>query len=475
MLDPVSVLDHIVRTDFATFGQWSFGVLNPNRKFVLNPYYVALCHALDQLMTGEIKRLLITLPPRSGKSELASVAFSAYMLGHYPELRILCASYSADLAEAFQIQSRRIMEEERYRRLFPRTRFSRQQATKDRFLTTRNGGRLATSVGGKATGFGGDLIILDDIMRAADARSEAEHTRVWEWFVSTLPSRFDNPATGRMIVVAQRLHIDDLPGRLIAQGGWTHLDLPALAWRDQKIPIGEGRTWYRKVGDLLMPERLGHDELVRLKREMGSADFEAQYNQRPAAPEGRLIKLEWFGTFEQQKQLYRRDFEAILQSWDTALTTDDKADYSACVTIGLRGKQIYVLDVYRDRLMFTEQMKAILAHKEKYKADLVSIEKTGSGHLLWEELHVKQRMQWLIHYNVNDAKTERAEQQTAKLEAGQVLLPDRAQWLEMFKKELAEFPRGRHDDLVDAFTQALRMLDYRRPELEKCSYYQHSS
>ncbi len=441
MRDPTALVDELIRTELVSFGRWSFAEMNPNRDFVLNPYYAALCHALWRVM-----------------------------LGHQPELRILCASYAADLAEGFQIQTRRLMDTERYRRLFPKTRFSRQQATKDRFLTTCNGERLATSVGGKVTGFGGDIIILDDIMRAADARSEAERQRILDWFTSSLPSRFDNPKAGKLIVVQQRLNNDDLPAHLIAQGGWTHLDLPAIEWRDQKILISDGRVWHRKPGDLLTPERLGLEELARLRREMGTADFEAQYNQRPAAPEGRLIKLEWFPYYRMRK--WRREaFEAVIQSWDTALVTDAKADYTACVTLGLRGRKIYVLDVFRDRLMFTEQRDAILAQKKKYDADLVVIEKSGSGHMLWEEINLKMRQRWLINNDVGAPKTARAEQQTAKLEARLVLLPVEADWLETFKKELAEFPRGKHDDLVDAFTQGLRILDYRRPEIVKTSYY----
>lgn len=171
-----------------------------------------------------------------------------------------------------------------------------QRDSGSEFVTTAGGSRYATSVGGTLTGRGADLIIVDDALKAEEAMSELARKRVIDWYSGSLVSRLNDKTRGSIIVIAQRLHEDDLPGHLLRIGGWEHLDLPAIAVEDAVIPIGRGKVINRKVGDILHPERENKEALDRIKAEIGSLMFSAQYQQRPVPPEGNWSKRTGSGT-----------------------------------------------------------------------------------------------------------------------------------------------------------------------------------
>ena len=206
-----------------------------------------------QMERGETSRLNINLPPRSGKSIAVSVAYPAWILGHDPTFRVTVVSYSGELAAELHRQFRMILDSDWYRRLFPMTRMSKDTGLEA--VTTLGGCRYATSIEGTLTGRGASLIIIDDPHKAEEAQSEKALAQVWEWYSGTLVSRPDDKRTSKIVVVMQRLHPDDLSGRLLANPAWTNLKLPALAPSNQYIALGNGsyKHWLR--GEPLQAER----------------------------------------------------------------------------------------------------------------------------------------------------------------------------------------------------------------------------
>jgi predicted phage terminase large subunit-like protein len=455
-----ALADKALRDDFPVFVQRAFHHLYPNRRFDHAKHILAICHKLDRVLAAQEQRLLITAPPRHLKSFIASVCFPAYALGHEPSLKILCISYSAELAEGFARDTREIMQADWYRRLFLGTCLIRTAVEK--LETTAHGFRAAKSMTGSITGSGGDIIILDDPLNAGAAASEAERKTANDTYADVITSRLDDAKIGAKIVLAQRLHIDDLPGQLIAQGGWGHLDFPVTAYLPQTIEIAPGKFWHRSPGDILHPERFGVKEIAERKREIGTAAYSAQYDQRPVPPEGHIFKLEWFPRY-QETEFECRFFELIVQSWDTALATNENANYSACTTWGIRGRKSYLLHAYRDRLGYTDLKRKLFELREKFHAGLIIVEYAASGIALTEDLQEKPGNEWFrcISNSNHDSKVARAEHQTAKIERGEVLLPaSRRSWTEQFELELTAFPHSKHDDWVDSMTQFLRTLDY---------------
>ena len=234
-------------------------------------------------------------------------------------------------------------------------------------MTTQRGFRLATSTGGTLTGRGGNIIIIDDPLKPADAHSDARRLDLKQWVSNTLLSRLDDKNTGAIVLVMQRLHIDDLAGRLMEQGGWEVLSLPAIAEVAQEVVIGPDKVHFRRVGELLHPEREPLAVLEQLKTDMGSYDFSAQYQQAPVPAGGNMIKFEWFGFFS--NPLPRPETAIIVQSWDTASSTSELASYSVGITAQVdKNGTIHILDVVRGRgfpELVREIRKAHQCHRPK--------------------------------------------------------------------------------------------------------------
>jgi hypothetical protein len=258
-----------------------FSVINPGQEYTPNWHISAIAHKLDKVRRGESKRLIIAMPPRHLKSITVSIAFPAFLLGHYPSMRIIGASYADSLAVAHSNDFRRLIESGSYKRLFPEMRIDPAKNTEAEVRTTQRGFRLATSVGGSLTGRGGQLIIIDDPLKPDEAASETARRRAIDWYEKTVTSRLDHKGEGRIILVMQRLHVDDLAGHLLEAGGWDYLGLPAIAGIEEAIPLTRGRVHIRQPGELLFPARESMTVLDQLKREMGSYAFSAQYQQEP--------------------------------------------------------------------------------------------------------------------------------------------------------------------------------------------------
>jgi predicted phage terminase large subunit-like protein len=448
------LVDAMLRSDPYTFTQAAFPIVAAQGRFLRNWHVEAMTYALERVLRGETSRLIITVPPRSLKSICASVVFPAFALGHDPTRKFICVSYSQGLAEKHANDCRALMRSSPYQQVF-RTRISPAKDTQLEFATTAGGSRLATSVGGTLTGRGGNFIILDDPLKPQDAYSQLARDNLAQWYSNTLLSRLDNKVEDAIVVVMQRLHVDDFVAHLLDQGGWTHLNLPAVAETEERIALGPRRFHVREPGDILHPERESQDVLDDLKRQMGSMDFNAQYQQSPVPEGGNLIKWKWFSFYDGTPR--REITDKIILSWDTAISARELSSYSVCVILQVRGETVFVLDVFRDRLEYPELKRKVIELHRLWRNVTnnyaLLIENKGSGMPLIQNL--EREHIHAIAVEPKDDKLIRMNAQTARLEAGSVSLPRRAPWLEDFRQELLAFPASRHTDQIDAFSQAL--------------------
>jgi len=446
-----NTLEYVAVRDFRTFAKLAFPGLNPGVQLDWGWSNEAIAHVLEEVEAGARLRQIINMPPRTLKSQLVSVMWTAFLLGRNPASRLMVVSYAENLAEQLSNDTRRLMQSALYRRLFPETQLERQSS---QLLTTTAGGqRYATTVGGSVTGFGTDIIILDDPQSATDIYSEAAREKTKAFFQQTLSSRLNNPATGRMVLVQQRLHEDDLTGHLIEGGGWELLRLQACATEAASIPFGFGEVRDVRPGELLVPSRLTAEFLERQKRSMGSIAFEGQYQQTPVPADGEIIKRDWL----RHGNPPRRDAaQRITLSLDTATKTNPANDFSvATVWLEHDGKH-HLLFVWRAKVEFPELGKKVLALAQHYGVDTILIEDTGSGSALIQAMKPKGLR--VIGRTCRDTKQSRLISVSSYFESGQVCLPKDAPWLAAYETELLGFPGGRHDDQVDSTTQYLRWV-----------------
>jgi predicted phage terminase large subunit-like protein len=462
---PERVLQAILATDFSAFVEYVFGVLRPGTPFKRNWHIDAMTHKVSQVASGKVKRLIIAVPPRHLKSIITSVALPAWYLGHNPAERVLCISYSADLAKTHANDFRRVVTDPLYQAVFPKMRLARE--TDSEIHTTLRGRRYATSIGGTLTGRGGNLAIIDDPLKPGDAESEVTRERVIEWYRSTLATRADDKQISRMVVVMQRIHVDDLVGYLLeSDAGFEVLSLPAVAQSTTTYDLGGGRTHIREKGDLLHPTHEPVEVLRDIKKSMGSMAFSAQYQQAPEPAGGKIIKRKMLQYYSEIERL-RTD--RIVMSWDVALSEQETGDYSVGVVLLNRGDRYYVLEVLRGKFPFDKLKDKIIDMKQRYGRAQLVIEESPISHGLIQSLSEK-------HINVVAIKPDRDKRsrlisQIDLFEGGSVLLPTDAPWLEAFVAELLSFP-GRHDDQVDALTQGLawRREAWKAPLVQRTTY-----
>lgn len=447
------VLDALLRQDLHSFLRKVFQSLNPGESFLPNWHLKALCWHLELVRLGHIRRLRIEVPPRSLKSVSASVAFPAFLLGRDPTRKIITASYSADLAAKHAADCRTVMLAPWYQRLFPHTRISPAKNQESNYETTARGYRYATSIGGTLTGRGGDLLIIDDPLKPEDAMSEARREAANGWYSRTALSRLNNKAQNAIILVQQRLHIDDLAGYVDQIDDWTVLRLPAIAETDESIPIGAEQVHVRLAGELLHPDREPLHVLESLQRALGSATFSAQYQQRPVPADGEVVRWAWFQRFVEPPPSVQM---TIYQSWDTASKPDEHHDFSVCTTWGAVADRLYLLDVDRARRDFPSLKRRVVELARHWKPRSIIIEDKGSGTSLIQQLRTEHNgIPYPTAFMPKEDKITRLHAASARIEAGHVWLPEGAAWMGDLQTELAAFPQGRHDDQVDSISQFL--------------------
>jgi len=449
-MTPRDALNLLLQQRLSAFTRQAFKTVVPD-PYLPNWHLEAYAHHLEEVARGRIRRLVITVAPRSLKSISASVAFPAWLLGRDPTKQIVCLSYAQELAVKNANQCRALMNASWYKSAFPGTVISRLKNTETEVETTRGGFRFSTSVGGVLTGRGGDIIIIDDPIKPADAMSETVRTNVNEWFDRTVHSRLNRQVNGAIILVMQRLHVDDLAGHVLERGGWTHLNLPAEAEVDEIIPIGRGRFHHRRIGDLLQPERNPRWVLDEFKRNLGAFDYAAQYQQSPVPLGGNMFNPAAIRRFE--GDLGAEPGDMFVQSWDTATKPGELNDASVCTTWLARRGAYYLVDVFRARLGYPDLRRAVIDLHVFWRPEAVLIEDKASGESLIQDL-VSDGV-YAIPIRPEGDKVMRAHAATLPFEAGRVALPRTAPWLGEFEAELRAFPHGRHDDQVDSASQFL--------------------
>lgn len=445
-----------LRNDLVTFIHRAFQSVGAGQSYQHNWHIEVLAWQLMRCARGEVNRLLITLPPRYLKSICTSVAFVAWLLGQDPTRRIVCASYSAPLATKHARDCRNVMSAAWYRWVFPSTRVGRDKNTEHDFVTTRGGCRYSTSVGGTLTGRGGNVIIVDDPINPMDALSTTKRQAVNEWFDGTLYPRLDDKRRDVILVVMQRVHLDDLAGHLLSKDEpWVHLDLPVVAPAEQRVQIGEDRYHVRKAGDLLHAEREPQEVLDRLSEQLGSYNYSAQYLQRPIPLKGEIVKLEWFQEYTELPE--RGSGDQVVLSWDTASKSTELSDFSVCTIWLVHDGDYYLTGVERGKMNYPALRHSVIDLAARYDADTVIIEDRGTGTSLLQEFDGTEfeDRHCLVAYEPLEDKVTRMHAQTAVIEAGHVYLPAAADWLEALRAELLQFPNGRNDDQVDSISQFL--------------------
>jgi predicted phage terminase large subunit-like protein len=469
----------ILRRDLYAFTQRSFYELNPTTNFLPNWHLEVVVSALEACRRGETTRLIITQPPRSLKSQCASVAFVAFLLGHDPSAQVICASYGQELANKHALDCRTIMASTWYQCLFPHTRLSSERQAVPEFMTTQLGLRLSTSVGGVLTGRGAGFIVIDDPLKPDEALSDTQRKAVNDWFDHTLYSRLNDKRKGCIILIMQRLHEDDLVGHVLGLEPWKIIRFPAIAEEDEahviETPYGT-RRFQRRAGEALHPEREPLEVLNHIREAQGEYNFAGQYQQAPAPLGGGLVKAEWFKTYTAADVPAK--FEIIFQSWDTANKPTELSDYSVCTTWGVKDKHVYLLQVVRKRLGYPELKRAVREQAEAFSPKTILIEDKASGTQLIQEL-VSEGMHAIQKYEPTMDKTMRMHSVTSTIENGFAHLPDKAAWLGEYLHELTSFPKGQYDDQADSTSQALDwfkqqcmrpvygLLDYYKEEAEK--------
>ncbi|MBU3888572.1 phage terminase large subunit [Methylosinus sp. KRF6] len=453
---PPAFVDALLRTRLSSFIRKSFGSVAPGVDYHHNWHIDAITWRLQEVLEGRITRLIIAMPPRSLKSIAASVAFPAFALGHDPSRRIITASYSADLAIKHANDCRALMRSTWYRRLFPQTVIDPGKDSESEFATTRRGHRLSTSVGGTLTGRGGDLIVIDDPLKAADAHSEPKREAVNAWFSNTLLSRLDDKRKGAIVIVMQRVHQNDLVGHLLEQSlkEWNVLSLPAIAEEEHVVEIDAHRKIRRPIGHLLHEAREPLSVLASLKASLGSDLFAAQYQQSPVPPGGALIRRAWVR--RAPIPLSKAPGEKLIHSWDTATKAGENNDWSVC-TIWRVGPEGYrLIEVIRERLEYQDLKRRARTLALRDAPDAILIEDMGVGSALIADLRVENFAAIAIRPEAD--KVTRLAVKAPLFESGRVIFPERASWLPDLEAELFAFPQSKHDDQVDSISQALAWM-----------------
>lgn len=452
----------VLREHFMTFAHRGFIELVPNSPFMPSPYIDLLASVAEECRTGGCNRLIVNLPPRTLKSRLFSVALPAFILGHNPFEQIICASYGHDLSLKHARDTLRLVNSNFYKAAFPATRLSQHKKAAEEFETTLGGFRMATSIGGVLTGRGADWLILDDPMKPDEAMSETLRNSVNDWFFNTLLSRLNNKEEGKIIILMQRLHQDDLVGRVLEKnaGLWKVVSLPAIAEEDESHLIEDrlGRRYFRRLkGEALHPERESVAILESMRETIGAYNFAAQYQQEPIPEGGAIIQKDWLRFYCPTEMPQR--FWSIYQSWDTAIKSGELNDYTVCTTWGAIDGKRYLLDVFRKRLDYPQLRAAVLDLAARFRPNRIVIEDRGSGTQLLQELPNLGLFNLTPYLpTAGMDKIVRLYNQSAQFEGGKVFLSQEAPWLAAYVQELLTFPGSRYDDQVDSTTQALESM-----------------
>lgn len=445
---------HLCEKYFGFFMRESFSIINPGVTLNHNWHIDMICQYLQHVTEGNIKRLIINIPPRSLKSTIISICWPAWILGRSPNKRVLCASYGQKLADKLSIETRHLMNSWLFKEIFPKAKITKDQNTKNKFMLSKRGFRFATSVGGMMTGEGGDILILDDPHNALDVNSDKKRQKTITWFQQTFATRLDNKKNGAIVIVMQRLHKNDLTGFLTEKQKkeWHVLSIPAIATENIKYNFKSIEYVYKK-DEILHKDREGLEEIERLKKDLGSFNFSAQYLQNPISAKGGMIKQSWIQYYK--TPISTSIYDTVTLSWDTAIKSGDNNSFTVCTVWGKSSGNFYLLDVFRDKLEYPALKRKMLEMSKKWNPDKILIEDKSSGQALLQDLKVGDYTMPLVPVKVTKDKFTRFASVSPLFEYHRILIDKDARWREEYEKELLTFPNGTHDDQVDSTSQYL--------------------
>lgn len=430
--------------------------LASNRTYALPPHLALLDDHLCRLARGEIKRLMVFMPPRHGKSELCSKYFPAWFIGRYRK-RVILTSYEATFAASWGRLARDVLSE--WGPDVFGVRVSQRSAAGDWWelegAQGQRGAMMTAGVGGAITGKGADLLIIDDpVKNAAEAQSATARENAWRWYTSTAYTRLE--PGGAVLVIQTRWHDDDLSGRILHESEradeWTVLSLPALAETDECYPVAGCDAFTRREGEALWPARFNAERLAAIRQDVGGRDWAALYQQHPTPDGGMIFHREWFRTYRELPALSQ-----VVQTVDTAFKTGVASDYSVIATWGTDGVNFYLLDVWRARVEYPDLERAMIAQAAKHKPQAVLVEDAASGQSALQSLRRTTSLP-LIPRKPLGSKESRAAGVSPLVEAGKVYVPEHAEWLADWLEEHIAFPMAAHDDTVDTTCYALEYL-----------------
>lgn len=439
-------------------------------EYMMGFVHEIICNELDAFLDDVINkrspRLIITMPPRSGKSELFSRLFPPYVFGRRPNINYISASFSPDLAKRMNRDVQRIIDSQVYNNIFPETTLNSKRVVSDNKsnfvrntvefeIVNKKGSYRGVGCGSPINGMGCDILGIDDpIKDRATAESTTLREKIHDWFTSTAYTRLT--ATGGLIIGNTRWHVDDLSGRLVEnqkKGGETYkvINFPAIAEHDEEY---NGKI-VRRAGEALHPERFDLKRLETIKNVIGDRDWNSLYQQNPILDGGNLFKGDWFRYYNSDNM--PRFFEYKLMSWDLTFKKSPISDFVACTVWGVNGGNMYLIDALNERMSFTESIDAFIAMCAKHPdvtTKLIEDKANGSAAI---DVLTKKGIGGIIGINPIGKKEIRANRVTPFFRTGNIVFPD-PEFFPLIKKivgQLIKFPNDTHDDIVDTITQAI--------------------
>lgn len=419
--------------------------------FIEGRHHKIMAEAFERVANGDLKRLIINMPPRHTKSEFASYLLPAWFLGQYPDKKIIQTAHTAELSVGFGRKVRNLVDSEDYKEIFPELGLRADSKAAGRWSTNKGGEYFAIGVGGAVTGKGADLLIIDDPHSEQEGQSAdaGVFDKVYDWYTSGPRQRLQ--PGGSIIIVMTRWHKRDLTGKIVktsvqreGMDEWEVIEFPAI------MPSGNA----------LWPEFWSLTELEALRSELPAPKWQAQYQQDPSSEESALVKREWWKKWEEERP---PQCEFIIQSWDTAFLKTQRADYSACTTwgvfyqpddTGVTQPNIILLDAYKERLEFPELKKCAFEFYNEFEPDACIVEAKAAGTPLIFELRAMGIPVSEYTPSRGNDKISRVNAVSDLFASGIVWCPE-TRFAEEVIEEFASFPAGEHDDLVDSSTQAL--------------------
>jgi predicted phage terminase large subunit-like protein len=439
----------LIQTKFLAFAMKAFAELNKGRNLGQDKYLKYLAEALTNVAAGKTKRLVISMPPRHGKTFMGSICLSAWILAHNPSAKILVLSYGQALADKIAYGIRAIMQSDWFQQGF-RTRLAKTKVTD--FVTTDGGVVRSLSIEGGVTGLGADFIIIDDPVEIKDCDNSKRLERVNELFDNEIQTRLDDPRKGCIVVIAHRISEDDLPGHVMRKRGWKELKLPLIAWRARSYHLADGDIWHRKKGELLRPDAFGWTDIEE-RRASKRPGFETLQQQNPGRNSRLRIKAENFPFFSPMEL----PVLPVLLSIDPGHKGGPGHSFSVIQAWAPHQGAHLLLEQWREQASYRDFRWEARRFIRKYRPSVVLIEGTGQGPALNSDIKPQRGMEMVMVTPI-DSKSDRLREHRSSIRRRLVRLPENALWLNEFLEEITVFPYAASDDQVDAMTQYLSWM-----------------